>query len=286
MPQEVAQSTRGGWVHGPRADHLGEGSDGGLSRGHYHWQHEPCWYAVRDGATGHWERRPKPDHPLDDPGARGRRPRPWHAKACRMHAPADCQQQRRGRCGFRTLLRVRHYNHRREIAGRIVLAIEIGPAVRRRRGPPMAGVHRQQAVLERTGEPFPTRTTLQRRRNKERPERSRAPASSGRRRSWRRQRVDGKRPRVGFDRIGEPTMGFDVDPLFPQPREEPRWCCCSSPSPSGSPRQSYRQARAASPAPAPSWSPRAAWGARQWRHEVPERRAGHASPPSALRGHR
>jgi len=26
-----------------------------LSRGHYHWQHEPCWYAVRKGATGHWE---------------------------------------------------------------------------------------------------------------------------------------------------------------------------------------------------------------------------------------
>jgi DNA modification methylase len=26
-----------------------------LSRGHYHWQHEPCWYAVRAGATGHWQ---------------------------------------------------------------------------------------------------------------------------------------------------------------------------------------------------------------------------------------
>ena len=25
-----------------------------LSRGHYHWQHEPCWYAVRSGSTGHW----------------------------------------------------------------------------------------------------------------------------------------------------------------------------------------------------------------------------------------
>jgi len=25
-----------------------------LSRGHYHWQHEPCWYAVRRGKTGHW----------------------------------------------------------------------------------------------------------------------------------------------------------------------------------------------------------------------------------------
>jgi hypothetical protein len=25
-----------------------------LSRGDYHWQHEPCWYAVRKGRTGHW----------------------------------------------------------------------------------------------------------------------------------------------------------------------------------------------------------------------------------------
>ena len=25
-----------------------------LSRGDYHWQHEPCWYAVRPAGTGHW----------------------------------------------------------------------------------------------------------------------------------------------------------------------------------------------------------------------------------------
>src|SRR5215207_11439977 len=25
-----------------------------LSRGHYHWQHEPCWYAVREGKSAHW----------------------------------------------------------------------------------------------------------------------------------------------------------------------------------------------------------------------------------------
>lgn len=25
-----------------------------LSRGHYHWQHEPCWYAVRKGSSGSW----------------------------------------------------------------------------------------------------------------------------------------------------------------------------------------------------------------------------------------
>jgi DNA modification methylase len=25
-----------------------------MGRGHYHWQHEPAWYAVRSGGTGHW----------------------------------------------------------------------------------------------------------------------------------------------------------------------------------------------------------------------------------------
>lgn len=25
-----------------------------LSHGHYHWQHEPCWYAVRKGSSGGW----------------------------------------------------------------------------------------------------------------------------------------------------------------------------------------------------------------------------------------
>ena len=25
-----------------------------IGRGDYHWQHEPCWYAVRKGSTGHW----------------------------------------------------------------------------------------------------------------------------------------------------------------------------------------------------------------------------------------
>ena len=26
-----------------------------LGRGDYHWQHEPCWYAVRRGKTSHWQ---------------------------------------------------------------------------------------------------------------------------------------------------------------------------------------------------------------------------------------
>jgi len=26
-----------------------------IGRGDYHWHHEPCWYAVRKGKTGHWQ---------------------------------------------------------------------------------------------------------------------------------------------------------------------------------------------------------------------------------------
>jgi hypothetical protein len=36
-----------------------------LSRGHYHWQHEPCWYAVKKGAAGSLGRRARQDHPLE-----------------------------------------------------------------------------------------------------------------------------------------------------------------------------------------------------------------------------
>ena len=63
-----------------------------MSRGDYHWQHEPCWYAVRN--KGHWtgdrkqttlwtisERRP------------GHRNGAQHPEAGRMHAPADAEQQ-------------------------------------------------------------------------------------------------------------------------------------------------------------------------------------------------
>jgi DNA modification methylase len=38
----------------PRAHLIWAKSSLAISRGHYHWQHEPCWYAVRKGATGHW----------------------------------------------------------------------------------------------------------------------------------------------------------------------------------------------------------------------------------------
>jgi DNA modification methylase len=39
-----------------------------FSRGHYHWQHEPCWYGVRETEGAHWsgDRKHIPAH--DDDG--------------------------------------------------------------------------------------------------------------------------------------------------------------------------------------------------------------------------
>jgi len=37
-----------------RAQIIWAKSTAAIGRGHYHFQHEPCWYAVRKGGTGHW----------------------------------------------------------------------------------------------------------------------------------------------------------------------------------------------------------------------------------------
>ena len=61
-----------------------------LSRGDYHWQHEPCFYAVKT-AQGPLERRPQADHALADPEPRPGRQRPCTAPRSRSSACA-------GRC--------------------------------------------------------------------------------------------------------------------------------------------------------------------------------------------
>ena len=40
--------------HGLRSLIIWAKSKFAIGRGDYHWQHEPCWYAVRKGKTGHW----------------------------------------------------------------------------------------------------------------------------------------------------------------------------------------------------------------------------------------
>ena len=67
-----------------------------ISRGDYHWQHEPCWYAVRKGTTGHWAGDRKQstlwEIAIGIRAARIPRARPRHAEACGVHAPADREQ--------------------------------------------------------------------------------------------------------------------------------------------------------------------------------------------------
>jgi DNA modification methylase len=42
-----------------------------ISRGHYHHRHEPCWYAVKKGRTGHWsgDRKQNTAWEIDTPRA-------------------------------------------------------------------------------------------------------------------------------------------------------------------------------------------------------------------------
>jgi DNA modification methylase len=66
FPGDVAYVWHAGLFAGTVADSLAESgfqlrsqiiwakSNFAIGRGDYHWHHEPCWYAVRKGATGHY----------------------------------------------------------------------------------------------------------------------------------------------------------------------------------------------------------------------------------------
>ena len=62
-----------------------------IGRGDYHWQHEPCWYAVR--TKGNWTGDRKQTTLWTIPsGGQDTETDPRHPEAGRMHAPADAQQ--------------------------------------------------------------------------------------------------------------------------------------------------------------------------------------------------
>ena len=63
-----------------------------LSRGDYHWQHEPCWYAVRKGAGGHWLGDRSQTTLWQIPAREDSETRPRHAEAGRVHEAADREQ--------------------------------------------------------------------------------------------------------------------------------------------------------------------------------------------------
>jgi DNA modification methylase len=126
-----------------------------LGRGHYHWQHEPAWYVVRKGATGHWV------------GGR-KQTTVWSIKAREdgghghgTQKPIDCMRRpiennsRPGDAVYEPFSGSGTTIIAAEMTGRSCHALELSAGyvdVAVKRWQNFTG---QQAVLERTGQPFP-----------------------------------------------------------------------------------------------------------------------------------
>ena len=63
-----------------------------IGRGDYHWQHEPCWYAVRENATGHWTGDRKQTTLWEIAKPAKIRNRPQHSETGRVHEAPDREQ--------------------------------------------------------------------------------------------------------------------------------------------------------------------------------------------------
>jgi DNA modification methylase len=124
-----------------------------LGRGHYHWQHEPCWYAVK--GAGHWSGGRK-QTTLWRIAGRGQDAETAHG----TQKPVECMRRpiennsSPGQavyepfCGSGTTVIAA------EMSGRACHAVELSPAyvdVAVRRWQDFTG---QQAVLEADGRPF------------------------------------------------------------------------------------------------------------------------------------
>jgi DNA modification methylase len=97
-----------------------------ISRGHYHWRHEPCWYAVRKGKTANWkgDRKQTTVWPIA------------HRRSITGHGaqkPIECMRRpienhsRRGDAVYDPFLGSGTTIMAAEMTGRICCAIEIDP---------------------------------------------------------------------------------------------------------------------------------------------------------------
>lgn len=124
-----------------------------LSRGHYHWQHEPCWYAVR--GTGHWSGDRKqstlwsiPNRDQDSETVHGTQKPVECMRRPMLNNSSRSQVVYEPFCGSGTSIIAA------ETCGRACYAVELDPAyvdVAVLRWQAFTG---QEAVLEATGEKF------------------------------------------------------------------------------------------------------------------------------------
>ena len=118
-----------------------------LSRGHYHWQHEPCWYAVRGTAAWHGDRK---QSTLWQIAARDD-----HGHGHGTQKPVECmtppdREQLLARPGdLRAVLRLRHDHHRGRDHRPLLPRHRTDAAIRRCRGRALAGLHRRSGQARR-----------------------------------------------------------------------------------------------------------------------------------------
>ncbi|MER9355541.1 site-specific DNA-methyltransferase [Mesorhizobium sp. M0514] len=99
-----------------------------ISRGHYHWQHEPCWYAVKKGGTGHWvgDRSQMTLWPIDKP----MKSETGHS----TQKPVECMKRpiennsKPGQAVYEPFSGSGTTIIAGEMTGRVVYAIELNPA--------------------------------------------------------------------------------------------------------------------------------------------------------------
>ena len=126
-----------------------------LGRGHYHFQHEPCWYSVRKGATGHWvgDRKQSTLWQIDKP----RKSETGHS----TQKPVECMKRpiennsQAGDAVYEPFSGSGTTIIAAEMTGRACHAIELSPQyvdMAVRRWQQFTG---QKAMLEATGEAFP-----------------------------------------------------------------------------------------------------------------------------------
>ncbi len=115
-----------------------------LSRGDYHWQHEPMLVCGQNNRQGPLGRGPEADDALADPEqGSGCRDGPWHTEAGRVHAPADPQQQLPRPGGLRALHGIGNDADRGRDHGAGLPRDRAQPGLRRCRDRALAAVHRQ-----------------------------------------------------------------------------------------------------------------------------------------------
>ena len=112
-----------------------------IGRGDYHWHHEPMFYAVRKGKTGHWAGGRNQTTVWQIPHRRNAI-RPRHREAGRVHEAADREQLLARPGGVRAVLGLRHHHHRRRDHRPVLPCDRAEPGLCRCRHPPLAGVYR------------------------------------------------------------------------------------------------------------------------------------------------